>query len=218
MATRGAPDETGRQRDRLIRSGGPGRAATLRGVPLLFGHKRLVRAPVDVPANAQLSEVDAVAQKRSDAGWGHAQVEGEAADRLAGAAAQERLAGVFGALVRRELARPRVSSVTTRSLWMLPNAGGGCPFAEPLEPLGVLLELTLVVGGQDRANVAAARCGRVNAFANDDDPAAGRLDAVPDLELLADAAAEPGKVGDDYAAVLPALDAFDGLAERGPFL
>lgn len=48
--------------------------------------------------------------------------------------------------------------------------------------------------------------------------AADSFDAIPDAQLLADVAAEPGEVGDHDPGVLALLDAFDGLEQAGALL
>src|SRR5688572_6840753 len=123
------------------------------------------------------------------------------------------MSDLIGALVGDEPAGVGIARVAARRLAALPDPGCGRPLAQVLEPFGVLLELALGVGEQDRAHVAAARGRRVDALADDHDPAARLLDAVPGGELLAHASPEPGQIGHDDAGVAALLDALHGFTQ-----
>jgi hypothetical protein len=179
VPARRAADEAGEQRHRLGRAEWSRCPRALRRKPGVLADQRRVGGGVHVPAEAQLAEVDAVAQQSSDACGRHREVVRDREDRLAGAAAGEGPADLVGALVGHESPRVGVTPVAAWRLAMLPDAGGGGPFAEIRETLGVLLELALGVGEQDRAHIAAARGRGVDALTNDDDPAAGFLRTRP---------------------------------------
>jgi hypothetical protein len=105
-------------------------------------------------------------------------------------------------------------AVATRRLASLPDAGRGRPLAQALEALGVHVELHLRDPEQDGALQPACGGRGVDALADDDDPAADRLDPVPDGELLTHVPAEPGQIGHHDPGVLALLDALDRLAQR----
>lgn len=146
---------------------------------------------VDIFADAELAEIDPVPEHCPDAAGRHAETRGERNPRCtARREIAERGSYLVGLRVRYEPPGVRISPVAAGGLPPLPEAGLGGPLAEVLKSLGVQLALVLGVREHQRPHVPAVRRACVEVLLDTDDPAAGRLDAIPCAQLLADITAK----------------------------
>lgn len=204
-----------RSRARWTRIGGELPLYFVKG---LLVNQRLVCGWVDVFADSQLPQVDAIPQKGSHAARGHAQTATELAD--AGASKE------IGKCRDNFLARLRIRresavlafEVATRTLPPLPNPRLGCIAASFVKALGVLFALVRVNADEKVAMESAAGGAGVDPLFDRDNLATGRLNAAPGAQLLGDVPTEPRQVGNDDAGVDAALDAFDCSKQRGSLL